>query len=505
MLGTVAAVALVGLDAHPIRLECVTARGLPHTRVVGLPDTAVREARDRVQSAVLRSGFAWPRERVVVSLAPAALPKSGAGFDLPLALAVLGASGQLPLSALERLWACGELGLDGEARPVPGILPVACAARRGGARRLVVPDRAATEAGIVEDLEVVPVADLREAVEVLRGVRATRTVDPPDADAVEEAPNLADVRGQPVARRALEIAAAGGHHLLLVGPPGCGKSMLARRLPGILPPLTLAEALEVAAIHSVAGVRLSDAPLSRRPPFRDPHHSISAAGLIGGGAGVARPGEISIAHRGVLFVDELLEVPRWILDALRQPLEHGAVTVVRARAAVRFPAEVLLVGATNPCPCGHFGDHRRECRCRPDEVKRYRGRLSGPLLDRIDLQVELEPVEPARLLGPAEGESSASVAARVAAARSAAGARWGAETVVRNAPSASLRASCSRTALQTLGRAVDAFGLSARAFDRCLRVARTIADLEGTAVVECRHVDESLAYRLPPARAGVSV
>ncbi|MFN2556575.1 MAG: ATP-binding protein [Nitriliruptorales bacterium] len=299
MLGTVAAVALVGLEAHPIRVECVTARGLPSTRLVGLPDTAVREARDRVRSAVLRSGLAWPSERVVVSLAPAGLPKGGAGFDLPLALAVLGASGQLSSSTLERLWACGELGLDGEARTVPGILAVAAAARRGGARRLIVPDGAAVEAGIVAGLEVVPVADLREAVEVLRSERPARTVELAGPTALEEAPDLADVRGQAVARRALEIAAAGGHHLLLVGPPGCGKSMLARRLPGILPPLTLPHALEVATIHSVAGVRPPDAPLSRRPPFRDPHHSTSAAGLIGGGAGVARPGEISLAYPGM--------------------------------------------------------------------------------------------------------------------------------------------------------------------------------------------------------------
>lgn len=500
MVATVGAAALVGLDVHPVRVECDSGNGLPQLRLVGLPDAAVREAGERVRSAVQRSGFAWPRQRVVVNLAPAALPKAGAGFDLPVALAVLLAEGLLPAGALADVWAFGELGLDGTARPVAGALAVADAVGRRGGRRLLVPDRAAVEAAFVAGLDVVPVADLREAVEVLRGDRAARRPPPPVAALEEPPPDLADVRGQPVARRALEIAAAGAHHLLLVGPPGCGKSMLARRLPGILPPLPVQQALEVAAIHSVAGVRPPDAPLSLRPPFREPHHTASVAGLVGGGSGVARPGELSCAHRGVLFMDELLEVPRWVLDALRQPLERGTVTVARSRTVVRFPARVLLVAATNPCACGHLGDPVRACRCRPGQVERYRSRLSGPLLDRIDLQVEVAPVDPRHLLDPPDGESTAAVAARVSAARAAVAERWSEGQTVRDAPARAVRGTCRREALTALGRAVEALALSARAFDRCLRVARTIADLDGRAAVGRDHVDEAVAYRLAPAQ-----
>lgn len=496
MLATVGAVALVGLEGRPVRVECSAGNGLPGTRLVGLPDTAVREATDRVRSAVQRGGFRWPEGRIVANLAPAGLPKAGAGFDLPLALAVLGASGQLPVDLLAGVCAHGELGLDGATRPVPGVLPVAAAARTAGFRRLVVADGAATEAALVDGIEVVPARDLGEAFGVLTGTAPARAPAPPLTTDEGPPADLADVRGQAVARRALEVAAAGGHHLLLAGPPGCGKSMLARRLPAILPSLTTEEALEVAAVHSVAGVRPPDAPLSLRPPFRDPHHTISTAGLIGGGSGVGRPGEISLAHNGVLFVDELLEAPRWLLDALRQPLEHGSVTISRTRATVRYPAKVLLVAATNPCPCGHLGDPARACRCRPDQVERYRSRLSGPLLDRIDLQVELLAVERDRLLGPPDGEPSAPVAERVARARAVAAARWG--CLVRDVAGDRLRATTTRPALAVLARAVDALGLSARAFDRCLRVARTVADLEGADLVGAEHVEESVAYRLPP-------
>lgn len=501
MLATVTAVALVGLDAHRVTVEASAGQGLPSTRVVGLPDAAVREAADRVRSAVRRSRLPWPEGRVTVNLAPAALRKTGAGFDLPLALAVLGASGAIPAGALQGIWAVGELGLDGSVRAVPGVLPVATAAAQGGATRLLVPDGAAVEASLVAGLEVVPVATLHEAVEVLCGQATAREVATSLPVGTDTVADLGDVRGQTIPRRALEVAAAGGHHLLLSGPPGCGKSMLAERLPGVLPPLEVDEALEVAAIHSVAGARDPGAPLSLLPPFRSPHHTTSAAGLVGGGSGVARPGELSLAHRGVLFLDELLEMPRWVLDALRQPLETGRVRLVRAHAAVAFPADVLLVAATNPCPCGHLGSSSQACRCAPDRVERYRARLSGPLADRIDLQVELRPVSPERLFGPAEGEPSVAVAARVATAREAARQRWGRGATNRRAVPADVRRTCRREAIRALVRAVDQLALSARSFDRALRVARTVADLDGRESVTVADVDEAVAYRLPTALA----
>lgn len=500
MVAVVGAVALLGLDARRVRVECVLGGGLPGVRLVGLPDTAVREATERIRSAVERSGLDWPQRRVVVNLAPAALPKSGSGFDLALALAVVAATGQLPDASLDGVWALGELGLDGAARAVAGALPVAAAVRRFGGRRLVAAERAAVEAGMVDGLEVVPVADLAEAVAVLRGRRPPRSPTRPPMPERVAGPDLAEVRGQQVARRAMEISAAGGHHLLLAGPPGCGKTMLAQRLPGILPPLPVAGALEVASIHSVAGVRAPDAPLSRTAPFRAPHHTTSLAGLVGGGSGIPRPGELSLAHLGVLFLDELLETPRHILDALRQPLESGVVTLVRSRAAVRYPARVLLVAATNPCPCGRFGSDRAPCRCRPDQVERYRARLSGPLLDRIDLQVEMTPVPPTRLLGLPGGEPSHGVAGRVAAAREHAADRWGAGRLVRDATTAQVRATASQAAMRALGRAVEGLGLSARGFDRTLRVARTVADLAGATSIGRDHVEEAAAYRLAPAR-----
>lgn len=496
MVATVGAIALIGVDARRVRVECVTARGLPQLRLVGLPDAALREAGDRVRSAVRRSGFGWPPEKVVVNLAPAGLPKAGAGFDLPIALGVLAASGQVPASSVEGLYAFGELGLDGRVRSVPGTLPAAAAAARSGGTRFFVADRSAVEASLVEGLEVVPVRDLEEAASFLRGELHAR----PPLRAVTtdsyDGPDLSDVRGQLVGRRALEIAAAGGHHLLFVGPPGCGKSLLAARLPSILPALSLEAALEVAAVHSVVGIRQPDAALSFRPPFRAPHHTISTAGLVGGGPGIPQPGELSSAHRGVLFIDELLEVPRHVLDALRQPLEIGEVTIVRSRATVRFPAQVQLVAAANPCPCGYLGHPRKACGCHPNDIDRYRRRLSGPLLDRIDLHIELEPVEAAALLGAPTGETSARVRARVDAARNAAIERWGSDADLRSIPIEHVRETCSLSALARLADVVDRLCLSVRAFDRGLRVARTIADLDGDAQVTTDHVDEAVAYRL---------
>ena len=500
MLARLSTAALVGLSAHPVGVEVDIGRGLPAITVVGLGDTAVLQARDRIRAAFGNSGFDWPDRRVTVSLPPSDLPKHGSGFDLPIALGLLAAAGQVPPEALDGLWAVGELGLAGDLRPVRGVLATALAARAAGAGRLLVPEANLDEAGLVDGLTVLGSPSLARTGAWLRGEAALARPGPlPDGGQVP-GDDLADVRGQHPARRALEIAAAGGHNLLLAGPPGAGKTMLARRLPGLLPELSEAEALDVTQVYSAAGLLQGGVPLVRARPFRAPHHTISVPGLVGGGSRIPRPGEASLAHHGVLFLDELPEFPRVALEALRQPLEDGHVTVVRAAAAVRLPARFALVAAANPCPCGYAGDTMVACRCAPADLDRYARRLSGPLLDRIDLYVQAERVAPADLAGHAGAEPSAAVRARVAAAR----ARQRERGTDANAhlPAGCLIAACHPDpgARRVLAAATDRLALSARAYHRTLRVARTIADLDASDPVTADHVTEALGFRHLPHR-----
>jgi magnesium chelatase family protein len=491
-VATVASRALSGIDAPEVTVEVHLGPGLPAFHIVGLPDTEVREARDRVRAALNHGHFEFPARRITVNLAPAELPKDSSRFDLPIALGILAASGQLALPALSGQEFAGELSLTGELRAVRGALAMALSARASG-RAFVLPEGNAPQAALAEGARILPARSLLEVVAHLAGetplAEYAGEVRPSSAAYAD----FGDVKGQQQAKRALEVAAAGAHSVLMMGPPGTGKSMLAARFPGILPELSQAEALEVAAIHSVSASGFEAARWGERP-YRAPHHSASAAALVGGGA-LPRPGEISLAHHGVLFLDELPEFDRDVLEALREPLESGRVSIARAARQAQFPARFQLLAAMNPCPCGHCGDRSGRCRCTPERIARYRGRISGPLADRIDLKLEVPALREAELVAAAAGESSEAIRARVEKARRVQLERQAKPNALLGTREIDRHCATDRDGDQLLRHALARLLLSARAYHRVLRVARTIADLAGAGTIAAEHIAESIQYR----------
>ncbi len=501
MLSRVWSATIVGIEGVKVGVEVDVSGGLPKTIIVGLPDTAVQESRERVKAALKNSGFAFPVRQITVNLSPADLRKEGPIFDLPISIGILAASEQVDPTYLDQFLFLGEVSLDGSLRAIAGVLPMAVTASKLGFQGIVVPKNNAQEASVVEGIKVYGLNNINEVADFLQNPSAFSPVSPEmnlDDDFIQDNYNLRDVKGQHHARRALEIAAAGGHNLIFVGPPGAGKTMLARRMASILPPLSFGEALEVSQVYSVAGLLKNEGKLIRERPFRSPHHSASGVALVGGGS-FPKPGEISLSHFGILFLDELTEFKRSVLEYLRQPLEDGYVTISRARQSVLFPAQFTLVASTNPCPCGYFGDNLQPCTCSPRQREQYWAKLSGPLLDRIDLQVVVSRLKPEEMTQQKTGEDSEAVRERVAKARSKANQRFKKDKISSNAQMRShhLREYCQLddTSKNLLENAIRKLGLSARAMDRILKVSRTIADLAGENSILPPHIAEAIQYR----------